>query len=129
MGECEAWEKLVVILLNEMYMCEDLVFEKQTGKLIGFTSLGSVNDHLLSFEKSVTNGTENDPVNALAKTMMVFMVRGLFSCLCYPYAQFPCCAVTGKLLYHPFWEAEYRLERMQFKVHCRCDLCFIVYTF
>ena len=125
MGECEDWEKLVVVLLDEMYVREDLVFKKQTRKLIGFTSLGSVNDHL-SFEKSVTNGTEDDPVNALAKTMMVFMVRGLFSRLYYPYAQFPCCAVTGELLYHPFWEAVYRLGRMQFKVHCRCYLCFVV---
>ena len=90
-------------------MHEDLVFEKQTGKLVGFTSLGSVNDHLLSFEKSVTNSTEDDPVNVLAKTMMVFMVCGLFSHLHYPYTQFPCRAVQvftcGEILYHPFWKA------------------------
>lgn len=48
--------------------------------------------------------------------MLVFMVRGLFSRLRFPYAQFPCSAVTGDLLNNPFWEAVFRLERMEFKV-------------
>ncbi len=37
--------------------------------------------------------------------MMVFMVRGLFSSLKFPYAQFPCVDLSGDLLYDPFWEA------------------------
>ena len=48
--------------------------------------------------------------------MMVFMVRGLFSSVKFPYAQFPCAAVSGDLLYDPFWEAVCRLERCGFKV-------------
>ncbi len=47
---------------------------------------------------------------------MVFMVRGLFTRLRFPYAQFPCCSVTGELLFNPFWEAVIRLERMELKV-------------
>ena len=41
MSPCKEWEKLVVLILDEMYVCEDLVFEKRTGKLVGFTSLGT----------------------------------------------------------------------------------------
>ena len=41
MSSCMEWEKLVVLILDEMYVCEDLVFEKRTGKLVGFTSLGT----------------------------------------------------------------------------------------
>jgi hypothetical protein len=40
------------------------------------------------------------------------MVRGLFTPLRFLYTQFPCCKVTGELLFHPFWEAICRLERI-----------------
>ena len=40
MSSCKDLEKLVVLILDEMYVHEDLVFEKRTGKLVGFTSLG-----------------------------------------------------------------------------------------
>ena len=52
-----------------------------------------------------------------AKTMMAFMVRGVFTPLRFPYAHFPCKRVTGELLFQPFWEAVYRLERMGLKVN------------
>ena len=37
---CRSWERLVILLLDEMYVREDLVYVKRTGKLVGFTSLG-----------------------------------------------------------------------------------------
>ena len=40
---CKEWEKLVVIPLDEMYIKEDLVYNKHSGTLIGFTNLGEVN--------------------------------------------------------------------------------------
>ena len=77
--------------------------------------LGDVNDHLIAFERSLSEETSDD-VCEVAKTMMVFMVRGLFTRLMFPYAQIACQSVTGELLYHPFWHAVSRLERMEFKV-------------
>ena len=111
---CPEWHKLVVLLLDEMHIREDLVYDKRTGQMIGFTNLGDINNHLLAFEQSVEeNKTEG---NVLAKSMMAFMVRGLFTPLRFAYAQFPCAKVTGDLLVEPFWKAVYRLERMGFKV-------------
>ena len=52
----------------------------------------------------------------LANTMMTFIVRGLFSSLQYPYAQFPCSSLTGDQLFEPFWKAVSQLERLGFKV-------------
>ena len=34
-----SWERLMILLLDEMYVHEDLVYVKRTGKLVGFTSL------------------------------------------------------------------------------------------
>lgn len=97
-----------------MYIREGLVYSKHNGKLVGFVNLGEVNDHLLEFERSIEDsGREKE----LAKTMMTFMVRGIFTSLRFPYAQFPCNKVTGELLYLPFWEAVYRLERLGLKVN------------
>ncbi len=73
-----------------------------------------MNDHLLALERSVVQ--DKPDKERLAKTMMVFMVRGLFTPLRFPYAQFPCGSVTGDLLFYPFWQAVYILERMGLKV-------------
>lgn len=114
MDTLEEWQKCVILLLDEMHIKENLVYEKHSGSLIGFTNLGDVNNHLLSFEREVDHmSLDNMP---LAKSMMTFMVRGLFTSLQFPYAQFPCANISGELLFDPFWEAVYRLERCGFKV-------------
>lgn len=78
---CREWEKLLVILIDEMYIKEDLVYDKHHGTLIGFVNLGDINDHLLAFERSLEQETNTNP--PLAKTVVTFMVRGLFSPLRY----------------------------------------------
>ena len=81
LSTCKEWQKLVILLIDEMYVREDLVYDKHTGRMIGFCNLGEVNDHLVQFEKSIDAGTGNTMLPKLAKSMMVFMVRGLFTTL------------------------------------------------
>ena len=90
------------------------------GKMIGFVNLGEVNAHLLTFERSLED--DQHKRQKLANSMMVFMVRGLFSHLQFPYAQFPCAALSGDLLFDPFWKAVSRLERCGFKVQLHYSL-------
>ena len=113
----EEWQKCVLLLLDEMHIREDLVYEKHSGALIGFTNLGEINEHLLAFQRSVS--TDQSSPEPLSKSVMMFMVRGLFTSLHFPYAQFPCASITADLLFDPFWEAVFRLERCGFKV-CAC---------
>ena len=89
--------------MGEMYIREDLVYDKQTGALIDFANLGNVNEQLLDFECSlqVENTSSNQP--SLVKTMLVIMVKGLFTQLECPYLQFPCLNLKGDLIYEPFW--------------------------
>ena len=81
------WEKLVTLLLDEMYMYikEDLDYDKHKGMVVGFINLGSVSDRLLAFEHSIDAGTD-DGSCALAKCVMTFMVKS--SSLRYPYIHF-----------------------------------------
>ena len=107
------WQRLIFLLLDEMYIREDLVYNKHSGQMIGYANIGDIN--LLAFERSIQNDIHEE--QPIAKTMMAFMVRGVFTPLRFPYAHFPCKQVTGELLFQPFWEAVYRLERMGLKVN------------
>ena len=89
-----------------------------------FANLGEVNNHLLELEHTLERNCEE---KALAKSMLVIMVKGLFSSLRFPYAMFPCDKVTGDLLFQPFWQASFRLERMGFKVCCKLNHCNYIY--
>ena len=97
---CPEREKYIIILLDEMHIREDLVFDKHTGALIGYTHLGDINDHLMQFEQSLSHSSI-PATPKLAKIMMVFMVRGLFNKLQFPYAQFPCADLSKKTSMNP----------------------------
>lgn len=88
------------------------------GSLIGFINMGDVNSHLLAFEQSPS--ADQSSSGTLANTMLVFMVKGLFSSLKYPYAQFPSHSPSSDELFHPFWESVSRLKQLGFKVMGLC---------
>ena len=111
---CQDFKKYIVLVMDEMHIKEDLVYDKHSGELIGFVNLGEINSYLLQFEQQLEGRTsEHEP---LANSMVVFMVRGLFTRLQFPYAQFPSISIKGDLLFDPFWEAVSRLERCDLKV-------------
>ena len=118
---CPERKKCAMLLLDEMHIREDIVFDKHSGKMIGFANLGEINEHLSAFERSIHDDKSASP--QLAKTMMVFMVRGLFSSLQFAYAQFPCTELSGDMLYDPFWEAVMRIENCGLKVHVHVHVC------
>ena len=109
---CAERNKCVILLLDEMHVREDLVYDKHEGELIEFTNLGDINNHLVTYEKAL--GDEEPP--SLAKSVLVFIVRGLFTKLHFAYAQFPCSSLVGEKLFKPFWDAVYRLETCGLKV-------------
>ena len=115
---CPEREKLVLLLLDEMHIREDIVYDKHSGEMIGFANLGKINEHLLAFEHSMLSDEPAPP--STARTMMVFMVQGLFNSLQFPYAKFPCSKLTGELLYEPFWQAVSRIENVGLKVGFMC---------
>lgn len=123
---CAERDKCVIMLLDEMHVRKEIVYDKYTGEMIGFCDLGEMNNNLLEFEQSLSESEVNPPPK-VAKTMMVFMVRGLFTRLQFPYAQFACGDISGDLLYDPFWEAVGRLETCGFKVGY--FLCSVSYNY
>ena len=58
-----------------MHIWEDLIIDKHSGALIGFISLGDITDHIIKFEKTLTE--DKLPKPKLEKTMTAFIIRGL----------------------------------------------------
>ena len=63
----EAWQKCIILILDEMKVREDLVYDKNSDELIGFTNLGDINNHLIEFEKTI----DEQPTPTLADSMLV----------------------------------------------------------
>ena len=102
--------RYISIIIDEMKIKEGLVFNKHSGKIIGFTSLGDINDEL--------SRIQNDDQPQVAKHVLVLMVRGILFKLNFPYAHFGTRGATSDILFPIVWEAIRRLEAMGLKVLC-----------
>ena len=105
------YHAIVAILTDEMTIKEDLVYDKHSGRLVGFVNLGEIYNHLLQFEQSF-NDEEAEPV--LANSVIAFMVKGHFTNLRFPYAQFPCTSITGEQFFFSILASSFSLGKNQF---------------
>ena len=118
LGESPNHKNLVGLLFDEIHIKEGLVFDKNTGNLIGFAGLGEINNDFIRYSNSDSDSESN---LHLAKSVMFIVVKGLTSRLTFRYAQFPVESIKGSQLF-PFWEAVHGLEFMGFRVlPCTCD--------
>lgn len=106
--------KYVILLLDEMYVKEGLVFDKNTGAITGFVDLGDFNNHFIDLENVITKGKKSH--RPLAKTLLVFMVRGAVTHFVFPYALYPTASPRGCDLFPLFWNVIERLTRNSFHV-------------
>lgn len=111
----EEWQRYVVLLLDELHIREDMVYNKHDGSLVGFVDLGDINNHLQQFEHSMQPDQLRQP-QPVAKSTFVIMVRDLLTKLRFPLAEFSCINLTGEQISPLFWEAVYRAERCALKV-------------
>ena len=61
------------MIMDEMHIKNDLVYDKHEASLIGFVNLGNTNNQLLEFEQALLSDETELP---LASSMLVLMVRG-----------------------------------------------------
>ena len=110
-----SYHALQLLLMDEMHIRKELVYNKHNGKLVGFVNLGDTNNHLARFEQLLSEDDDATDKTPLAKSMLVFMVKGIFTALKFPYAAFSCSCLVGEQL---FSLCVFRLEQMGFKVQC-----------
>ncbi len=109
-------DKFVVLSWDEMKIKEDLVFDKHTCTLVGFTNVGEINDVLDKVEQQADKKSHCN----VSTHMLLFMVRGMFSTLEFPYAHFATRGISCDSLYPIVWEAVQHLECCGMKVIAFC---------
>ena len=110
------FQKYVCLVFDEVRVKEGLVYDKHSLQVIGFVHLGDINDQLLKFERAQTRDSQEAVTPPIAKHMLVFMVRGIFSKLEFPYVQFPCASTAGDVIFPLVRECIKRLEACGLKV-------------
>ena len=93
-------QRYIVLLFDEMKIRSNLVFDKNTGQLIGFTDLGDSTINYATFEKQ----------DELASHVLAFFIRGLTTNLKFSFSYFATKGVTAFQILPIFWEAVFILE-------------------
>ena len=93
-------QRYVIVLLDEMKVQSNLVFDKHTGELIGYVDLGDPNINYGNLEKQ----------DEIATHALVFLVRGVCTELKFALAYFATTGVTSAQLMALFWEGVCILE-------------------
>ena len=96
-------EKFFVLLMDEMKVQENLVWNKHTGELIEYVDLGDINTNYAILQKS----------DEIATYILVFLLRSIVNPFKFNFAT---CGVTGPQLFVLFWKAVSISERNGLKV-------------
>ncbi|CAC5406376.1 THAP9 [Mytilus coruscus] len=106
----------ISILFDEVKVKSELVYCSETGRLIGFCDLGSINNAIYIF--CINETVESD----IATHILAIMIRGIFSRLECVVAHYPCKGFNSHQLYWLIWEEIGILELSGFKVRALvCD--------
>lgn len=88
-------EKYIVLLLDEMKIQENLVWDKHTGELIGYVDLGDQQLNRATLEN----------VQSVATHVLVFMLRSIINPFKFSLANFATTGATSFQLFPLFWKA------------------------
>ena len=104
-NEIPEYKKYVCLTFDEVKVKEGLIYNKESMEIIGFVNVGDISEHLHEYERCCTEEISQQKPQ-IATHILMFMVRGLFSGLCFPYAQFPCASLSGDQLYLLVWDCQ-----------------------
>lgn len=79
--------RFVVLIMDEMKVQENLVYDRTGQRLHGFVNLGDVNSDLVALESELCS--DKNPSDNIASHVLTLMIRGIFFNLEFPYANFP----------------------------------------
>ena len=108
-GSLKDFQRNVSLVFDEMKIKADLVFNRATGKLVGFTEMGSINEEINMFQARC-NGEKGSDDRDFARYINMFMVRGIFTNLSYPFGYHASMGFTADQLFPLVWEATRVLE-------------------
>lgn len=99
-------------MFDEVKIKDKLVYDKNTSRVIGFTCLDETTNQLNTLS---TSSEDFDP-NAVATHMLVYMVRGIFVHIDFPFAQYATRNLSADEIFPTFWEVVRSLEMAGLRV-------------
>ena len=99
-------ERYVTILIDEMKIQGNLVWDKHSGELKGFVDLGDINANFATLKNTET----------LVTHVLVFLVKSVVNPLSYRFAAFATDGITAYQIMAIFWQAVKYLENNNLKV-------------
>ena len=102
-------QRYFVLMADEMHICQNLVFQKSTGALVGYTTLDDVDKEVKRLEEFL--GGEDDYEDTVATKVLVYMVKGVSNGLKEVVATFAVGNLTARQMYVWTWEVIGALER------------------
>ena len=113
--ELEDHQKYVAVVFDEMKIKDGSVYDKHECKIIGFVEIGTINNNLQAYERTLKEDDTQQPT--VAKHMFVFMVRGLFvTNIQFPYAQYATTDLSADVLFPLVWDVVRHLKAAGLKV-------------
>ena len=104
------YQKYHVLSCDEMHICQNLVYNKSTGEMLGYVKLDEAFNDIASLEKFLECG--NSLVKPeLATKMLCFMVKGVSSSVKEVVASFSVNRLSTEILYSHTWLVINRCER------------------
>ncbi|VDH96810.1 Hypothetical predicted protein [Mytilus galloprovincialis] len=97
----------ISLLFDEVKVKSGLVYCSESGRLIGFCDLGSVNNDIQNF--CINESETSEP--GIASHIMTIMIRGIFSNLECVVAHYPCKGFTSYQLFWIIWHGIGILEK------------------
>ncbi|CAC5357823.1 THAP9 [Mytilus coruscus] len=101
----DPWKNFVGLLFDEVKVKSDLVYDKNSGELIGYCNLDKVGNQIMNFEKNMKDTSTTETDADIAKYMLVLMVRGVATDFKFPLAGFATLSITADFLYPIIWKA------------------------
>ncbi|KAK3925819.1 Transposable element P transposase [Frankliniella fusca] len=109
-GEKCLYKKYHVLMADEMHISQNLVFQKSSGRLVGFTSLDDLDREIKTLEQHLDN-PDKELEETMASKIMVFMVKGVSNGLKEVVATYGCSNVSTNQMHMWTWRVIAALER------------------
>ncbi|KAK3924777.1 Transposable element P transposase [Frankliniella fusca] len=111
----ESRELYHVLIFDEMYISQNLVYRKSDGALIGYAHYDDTDKEVQRFE-AYFEGNIKEPKPDMAVTMLGFMVKGITSNQKCVVAAYPCKSLNKFMIYSRAWEVVSHCEGAGIKI-------------
>ncbi|KAK3920840.1 Transposable element P transposase [Frankliniella fusca] len=105
----ESHKKFHNLLMDEIHICQKLVYRKSDGRLVGYVKLNEAEAELKQLEVAIQNSTVSQP--DVATCVLAFMLKGVSNSVKEVIAAYPSAAMKKEFLFDRVWEVIPACER------------------